>query len=83
MVNSQGRQLVLESKGLADLDDVANQIRQHAGSHRVWLLSVIVLAPTSKLTLVGTVQSKRFSVVMTVITTSKQICWELSLRHDK
>ncbi len=39
MVNSQGRQLVLESKGLADLDDVANQIRQHAGSHRVWLLS--------------------------------------------
>ncbi len=39
MVNSQGRQLVLESKGLADLDDVANQIRQHAGAHRVWLLS--------------------------------------------
>lgn len=39
MVNSQGRQLVLESKGLVDLDDVAKQIIQYAGDIRIWLLS--------------------------------------------
>ena len=38
MVDSQGRNLILDSQSLEDLPDVARQIKTHAGDIKVWLL---------------------------------------------
>ena len=39
MVDSQGRNLILDSQSLEDLPDVARQLKLFAGDIKVWLLS--------------------------------------------